>query len=122
MSFVRFAKQEEIPPGGRKSLRIGLRRIAVFNIAGTLYAIEDACAHMKAPLSQGRLAGMELTCSWHGWAYDIATGRRKGREAGCVRIFPVKIESGVILVDPAVAAAEGYDDAGGQENELPPLL
>src|SRR5437867_705739 len=122
MGFVRFAKTEEIPEGRNKSVRIGLRRIAVFNIAGTLYAIEDACAHMKAPLSQGRLSGTELTCTWHGWQYDIRTGQRKGKEAGCVRTFPVKIESGVILVDPAVAEPE-FDEAGAaQEDELPPLI
>jgi len=121
VSFVRFARPEEIPPGGNKSVRIGLRRIAVFNVGGTLYAIEDACAHMKAPLSQGRLKGTELTCTWHGWAYDIVTGRRKGKELGCVRTFPVKIEAGSILVDPTVEDAGVCEEAEAQEDEFPPI-
>ncbi len=120
MSFVRFARQEEIPVGANKSVRIGLRRIAVFNVAGTLYAIEDACAHMKAPLSQGRMKGNELTCTWHGWTYDITSGRRVGREAGCVRTFPIRIDAGMILVDPAVAEAT-LDEDPGEQDELPPL-
>jgi len=102
MSFVRFAGVDEIPPGKSRSMRIGLRRIAVFNVAGSYYAIEDACAHMKAPLSQGRMKGTELTCSWHGWVYDLTTGKRKGKESGCVRTFVVKIEGGAIFVDPTV--------------------
>ncbi len=121
MNFVRFAPLAEVPPGCSKSVRFGLRRIAVFNVSGTLYAIEDACAHMKAPLSQGRLRGTDLTCSWHGWTYDVTTGRRKGREAGCVRVFPVKVESGTIFVDPAAAEAAACDEPEGPEDDSPPL-
>ena len=122
MGFVRFATAEEIPEGRNKSVRIGLRRIAVFNIAGSLFAIEDACAHMKAPLSQGRLTGTNLTCTWHGWEYDIRTGQRKGKEAGCVRTFPVKIESGIILVDPVVPEPEFDAAEAALEDEPPPLI
>ncbi len=112
MSFVPFAPISEIQPGQRKSVRLGLRRIVVFNVAGALYAIEDACAHMKAPLSAGRLRGTELTCSWHGWVYDVTSGRRKGREHGCVRSFPTKVESGVVFVDPG---GNGSTGPGGPE-------
>ena len=121
MSYIRFAGVDQVPPGACKSQRIGLRRIAVFNINGTFYAIEDACAHMKAPLSVGRLRGTELTCSWHGWVYDLTTGKRKGKEAGCVRTFPVRVEADAILVDPAVNDSFEAGDVGpqGAEDEFP---
>ncbi len=127
MSFVRFASLNEVQPGQRKSLRLGMRRIVVFNVAGSLFAIEDACAHMKAPLSGGRLRGTELTCSWHGWVYDITSGRRTGRDHGCVRTYPTRIEAGDIFVDPAENGSLGMDDpedpdvdGGAAEDDLPP--
>lgn len=123
MSYVRFAGVDQIPPGTSKSLRIGLRRIAVFNVAGTYYAIEDACAHMKAPLSTGRIHGLELTCSWHGWKYDLATGKRKGKESACVRTFSIKIEGDSVFVDPA--AGDPYEareeDSECAEDDFPRL-
>jgi len=123
VSFVKFAGVDQIPPGRSKSLRIGLRRIAVFNVAGTYYAIEDACAHMKAPLSTGRLQGLELTCTWHGWKYDLATGKRKGKESACVRTFAVKIEKDTVFVDPTVSDSLGVRDEEAEcaEDEFPRL-
>jgi 3-phenylpropionate/trans-cinnamate dioxygenase ferredoxin subunit len=118
MSFVRFAPLADVPPGGHKSLRIGLRRIVVFNVSGTLYAIEDACAHMKVALSGGRLKGTRLTCSAHGWVYDIATGRRVDKSQGCVRTFALKVEGGEIMIDPSVDDPFGGDaPSGGPECE-----
>jgi nitrite reductase/ring-hydroxylating ferredoxin subunit len=77
---------------------MGRRQIAVFNVGGTFCAIEDACLHMKAPLSTGRLSGTTLTCSWHGWKYDISTGACHDRARGCVRTSPVRMEKGAVLV------------------------
>lgn len=125
MSFVRFAPLSDVPPGGHKSLRIGLRRIVVFNVSGSLHAIEDACAHMKVPLSGGRLSGTRLTCAAHGWSYDITTGRRIDKSQGCVRTFPLKVEGGQILIDPSVEDPFGsdvsFDGPGSGEDELEPL-
>lgn len=120
MSFVRFAAAADVPPGGRKSVRIGLRHIAVFNVGGALHAIEDACAHMKAPLSAGRLRGTELTCSRHGWVFDLVTGRRCDRPEGQVRTFPVKVEGGTIFVDPSAAEPAAADGPVESEEDRPP--
>jgi 3-phenylpropionate/trans-cinnamate dioxygenase ferredoxin subunit len=125
VSFVRFSALEEIQPGRNKSVRIGLRRIVVFNVDGDLHALEDACAHMKAPLSNGRLKGAEITCSWHGWTYDVTTGQRKGKDQGCVRTFSLKVESGTIMVDPAVADSidpAGPGSCGEGDDEFPPAV
>jgi len=98
VNFTKVARVEELKPGQCRALRVGVRHIAVFNVAGSFHAIEDACRHMKAPLSTGRLDGTTLICSWHGWKYDIITGACHDKEWGCVRTFPVKVENGVILV------------------------
>ena len=98
MSLVRVARVEELKPGQVRSVRAGVRRIAVFNVSGTLYALEDACRHMKAPLSTGQVEGTTLTCSWHGWKYDITSGACHDKSWGCVRTFPVKVQGGEIFV------------------------
>ena len=107
--FVRVAAVADLPPGSCRSIRIGLRRIAVFNIAGSFHAVEDACAHMKAPLSGGRIRGAEVTCARHGWVYDLATGRRVDKEGTSLRVYAVKVEAGAVYVgtagDPAARAS-----------------
>jgi nitrite reductase/ring-hydroxylating ferredoxin subunit len=121
VSFVRFAPLSDVPAGRNKTVRIGLKHIAVFNVAGTLYAIEDACSHMKAPLSGGRLNGMALTCSRHGWVYDLASGLRTDKPEGRVRVFPVKVDAGMIYVDPAVPDPEPCAEPGDCEDDPPPI-
>ncbi len=112
MAFVRVARAEEIAPGQCRTLRVGIRRIAVFNVDGAFHAIEDACRHMKAPLSTGRLAGCTLTCSWHGWKYDITTGQCHDKAWGAVRTFPVRLQDGVVFVsdEESPVPAAGADD------------
>jgi 3-phenylpropionate/trans-cinnamate dioxygenase ferredoxin subunit len=122
LSFVRFASLAEIPPGNHKTLRIGLKHVVVYNVEGELYAIEDACSHMKAPLSGGRLRGTRLTCARHGWVYDITTGRRTDKDQGCVRTFPIHVEGGTIMVDTALAVSPtDHHDLPGDEDDLPPF-
>lgn len=104
-------------------MRLGLRHIAVFNVKGTLYAIEDACAHMKAPLSNGRMKGTRLTCSRHGWIYDISDGRRVGKEIGRIRTYPIKTVGGEVLVDPDdPRLVPDPPESGEGEDELPPII
>jgi len=98
MSFIRVARADEIPPGACRSVRAGIRRIVVWNVGGTFHAMEDACRHMKAPLSTGRLAGTTITCSWHGWKYDVTNGECHDKSWGAVRTFAVKIEGGELFV------------------------
>ena len=121
MGFVRFAAVAEIPPGTSRSLRFGLKHIAVFNVGGVFHAIEDACAHMKAPLAGGRVRGSQVTCLRHGWVYDLATGRRVDKEGGCVRTFPLKVEGGAIFVDSAPPVAAEGAAAEEAQGEAPPV-
>ena len=118
MGFTRVARVEELKPGECRALRVGIRRIAVFNVEGTFRAIEDACRHMKAPLSTGRLSGTTLTCSWHGWKYDVITGACHDKAWGCVRTFPVKVENGEVLVSD-VENPRPDDEADGDLDEIP---
>ena len=116
MTFTAIGRLEDLAPGQCRSVRVGIRRVAVWNVEGELHAIEDACRHMKATLSTGRLDGRILTCAWHGWKYDVTTGACLDPGWACVRRFPVKVENGMILVSTEEIPR---DDPGDEPEEIP---
>lgn len=96
--FVKIAKAAEIPSGSGKTFEVGDRPIAVFNCAGTFYAIDDTCPHQGGPLGEGELAGTVVTCPWHEWRYDIRTGVNEDDSACKVNSYPVRVDGDDILV------------------------
>jgi len=76
--FVKVAKTDEISPGHGKLVEAGGKKIALFNVEGTFYAIDDTCTHVGGPLSEGSLDGKEVTCPWHGAIYDVTSGEVLG--------------------------------------------
>jgi 3-phenylpropionate/trans-cinnamate dioxygenase ferredoxin subunit len=72
--FVTVARVGEVPPGSVKVVRVDDQEIAVFNIAGTYYALEDVCTHDGGPLAEGLIEGGEVECPRHGARFDIRTG------------------------------------------------
>ncbi len=74
MAFTKIATVQEIPPGQAKKIMVGTRPLALFNVNGTFYAIDDTCTHRGGPLSEGELAGNEVTCPWHGARFNVTTG------------------------------------------------
>ena len=71
--FVKVAKSDEIAPGQGKLIEVEGKRIALFNVEGLFYAIDDTCTHRGGPLSEGVLNGREVTCPWHGAVFDVTT-------------------------------------------------
>ena len=73
--FIRVASTSDLPPGQGKCVEVeGKKKIALFNLAGSFSAIDDTCTHRGGPLSEGEVAGEEVTCPWHGAVYNIKTG------------------------------------------------
>ena len=79
--FVKVAKTEDVVPGQGKMVEVSGKKIALFNLEGTYYAIDDTCTHKGGPLSEGELSGKEVTCPWHGAVYDVTTGEVLGPPA-----------------------------------------
>lgn len=73
--FVKVTVPEELPPGGKKLTEVEGRAIAVFNVAGSFYAIDDVCTHDGGPLAEGDLDGCEIRCPRHGAKFDVKTGK-----------------------------------------------
>ncbi|PJF34805.1 MAG: biphenyl 2,3-dioxygenase [Candidatus Thermofonsia Clade 1 bacterium] len=73
--YVTVAKASEIKPGERIVVEVKERYIAIFNVSGAYYAIEDVCTHDDGPLAEGELHGFEIECPRHGARFDIRSGK-----------------------------------------------
>lgn len=108
------ATLDEIPPGSRKLVEVEGRSIGVFNVHGQFVAVLNVCPHELAPVCRGRVSGTTLpsapgefcwgregeilSCPWHGWEFDLLTGRALTDEKKRLRLFPVSIEDETVFV------------------------
>ena len=73
--LVAVARAEELPDGRGATVELeGGRELALYNVAGRFYAVENFCPHKGAPLAEGNLCGHTVECDWHGWRFDVRTG------------------------------------------------
>ena len=89
---------EEIPPGKGTVFTVADKRLAIFNVGGAFYAIDDSCLHQGSSLGTSRLEGKIVTCRGHGWRYDVTTGNTVHVPGYGVTPYPVKIVDGKIIV------------------------
>lgn len=90
----------DIEPGGFTLLETDELTAAVFNVGGTLYAIEDICTHDGAELAGGPIDGDQIICPRHGARFCLRTGRAVGPPAyEAVRTFPVRINDGRVEIE-----------------------
>jgi 3-phenylpropionate/trans-cinnamate dioxygenase ferredoxin subunit len=90
---------DQIPAGRVKLVEDGDLRIAVCNVDGQFYAIEDVCTHDGGPLDQGELEGDEIECPRHGARFNVRTGEATLMPAVMpVRTYPIKIEANQVYV------------------------
>jgi 3-phenylpropionate/trans-cinnamate dioxygenase ferredoxin subunit len=100
MAFTKVAAVGEIPAGSARQVTIDGRRLAVFNVGGTFYALDDTCPHRGAPLSEGTVNGTEVTCPWHAAAFDLATGEHLCPPAPSdVRAYKVQVVGDEVQVE-----------------------
>jgi len=99
MAFERAATLAEVPVGSIKEVQVGGQAIALANVAGTVYAISNTCLHRGGPLGDGQLEGNVVTCPWHGWQFDVTTGKIKQNATVGVASYPVEVRGDDIFVD-----------------------
>jgi|SRR5215510_13542220 len=99
MVLARVAKTAEIPDGAIRAFELNGKPVALANIGGKFYAIDGICAHRGGPLGEGTLQGAVVTCPWHGWEFDVTTGRNTLNPAAGVACFAIEIRGDEIYVD-----------------------
>jgi nitrite reductase/ring-hydroxylating ferredoxin subunit len=115
------AAADEIPPGGRKLVEVKGRAIVIFNLSGDYYALNNRCPHKGGSLCHGRLTGLVesaapgeyrysrrgeiIRCPWHGWEFDIRTGRSQcDPQTLRARNYSVSVQPGATLVEGTYVA------------------
>ena len=98
MTRVRVAETGEIPAGEGRVVDAEGRSIAVFNMDGHYYAIDNTCPHRGGPLGEGDLDGPVVSCPWHAWRWDVRTGANVNNPAVTVACYPVREDGGALFV------------------------
>jgi toluene monooxygenase system ferredoxin subunit len=99
MTFRRVASLDDLWAGEMLALDLEGNDILLVNLDDHILAYANACPHQKSRLSEGSLAGTTLRCARHHWEFDVQTGRGINPQNACLKIFPVAVENGNILVD-----------------------
>lgn len=94
------AKSSDIAPGTVKIVTSGGVRIALCNVAGEFFAIEDVCTHDDGPLGEGKLRDCRIECPRHGALFDVKTGKAVRMPAiAPVKTYPVTVKDGEIFIE-----------------------
>jgi nitrite reductase (NADH) small subunit len=99
--FVKMATLDELPPGGSKEVEHEGRIYALFNVDGIISAIDGICPHQGGPMADGPLDGTCVTCPWHGWQFDVRTGKSSLNGKLSLPTFEVKLEGSDVFVSVA---------------------
>ena len=91
---------DELARPGVRTLALPGLNVAVFRLADDrMFGIEDRCPHRGARLSAGLLYNEDkIACADHGWGIRLVDGGVEPPGQGCARVFPVKVEAGLVLV------------------------
>jgi nitrite reductase/ring-hydroxylating ferredoxin subunit len=96
--YTTVGKLSGLAPGSSIVADVNGKAIAVFNVAGAVYAIDNACRHGGGPLGEGPLEGDVVSCPWHHWEYNVRTGELTTNPAVKLATYPVQVEGDEIKV------------------------
>lgn len=99
-NWTRITEVESIPPQEGRSVTVGGKELAIFNLGGRFATIENQCPHKAGPLCDGIVSGTVVVCPLHGWRFDLNSGMAvRASLPACVTTFPTRVEDGIVLVD-----------------------
>ncbi|HSY30457.1 MAG TPA: Rieske 2Fe-2S domain-containing protein [Verrucomicrobiae bacterium] len=99
MAFVYAAKARNIAPGQIREIQLDGITIALANVGGQFHALSNTCLHRGGPLGQGSLQGNLVTCPWHGWTFDVTSGKVTPNQTAGVECYPVELRGDDVYVN-----------------------
>jgi nitrite reductase/ring-hydroxylating ferredoxin subunit len=96
--FYRVANVAEVPPQTGKTVAAGAQSIALFNLHGNFYALNDLCPHRGASLGEGFLDGECVLCPWHLFDFHLCTGKSETVPELKAATYEVKVEGDEVFV------------------------
>jgi nitrite reductase (NADH) small subunit len=110
-----ICREDELPPGTRKIVKIGRLEFGVYNVKGEIVAVRNLCPHAGAPLCFSQATGTVvsaspmqrewgfegeiLKCPWHGWEFKLPTGETLVEPTYKVITFRGRVHQGDVVVD-----------------------
>jgi len=94
--FVSVAKRSSLARNSAIARSVGAYEVAIFDVDGELFAVENACPHQGGPLADGRVERCIVTCPWHGWRFDLRSGCMTLGDFARVARFEVRVHEGGI--------------------------
>src|SRR5215203_4236154 len=96
-SWTVVAHEGDVELGKARVVDVGDKRIALCNVDGSIFAIDDVCTHDDGPLGEGELIGHRIECPRHGALFDVRTGKAVTLPAvDPVDTYPVRVTDGAI--------------------------
>jgi nitrite reductase/ring-hydroxylating ferredoxin subunit len=99
VASIKVAKAADVPPGQGSVVQAGATTLALFNVDGTYYAVDNTCPHRGGPLGDGDLEGRFAICPWHGWRWDVTSGANANNPAVKIACFATTVVDGWVHVE-----------------------
>jgi nitrite reductase/ring-hydroxylating ferredoxin subunit len=100
VAVVKVAAVGDVAPGTGTVVEAGGKTLALFNLNGIFYALDNTCTHLGGPLGEGDVEGKVVTCPWHGSRFNITTGEVVGPPARRpVAAYRASVENGEVTVE-----------------------
>jgi 3-phenylpropionate/trans-cinnamate dioxygenase ferredoxin subunit len=98
-TYTTVCALDDLPPGTVRTVEAGGRPVALCNVEGELFAVDDICPHAGASLGAGRLDGERLVCPFHAARFDLRTGAAvSGPADHGLSTYPVRVEGNDVQV------------------------
>lgn len=96
--FISVAKINDVPAGEGRVIEANGTTVALFNVDGGFHALDNTCIHRGGPLGDGFCAGTTVTCPWHGWQFNVASGECLNMPGESVGTYEVRVEGDDVQV------------------------
>ena len=97
--MIAIGSTDQVPEGTAREFEISGRRVAVFAIEGSFYALDSRCPHRGGPLAEGLIEGRTVTCPWHGWTFDLQSGQRLNGAPSSIGCYRVLATDGELMIE-----------------------
>ena len=120
--FIKVANISDLEAGHAAVVEIGGRTIALFNVNGEFFALDNTCMHRGGPLGEGFVDQNNLTvqCPWHGSQFDVTTGAvKQGPATEPIDTFDVESAGSRVRIDRREALSARRDSNDAQRQDRP---
>ncbi len=97
--FVAVATASEMKEGEGRIVAAGSEEVALFKVADCVYATTNTCPHRGGPIGDGSLEGKVVACPWHGWEFDVTTGKMPVNPNIGIKTYPVRVTGDTVEVE-----------------------